>query len=113
MFLGYGMHQKGYRYYHPPTQHMFITMDAVFHDKLMYFSSESELQGEYQREIQTLDYELTTCNYDGESGDKSDTTNVNSTPLELDISKDLEDGEGTTLDLDINKDLEDGKVIEP
>lgn len=117
VFLGYAMHQKGYRCYHPSTQRMFITMDAIFHEELMYFSSESELQEEYQREIQTLDYELTTCDYDDENGDKIDTnkgntSDVNGTPLELDISKDLEDGEGTTLDLDTNKDLEDGEVIE-
>ncbi|XP_031273161.1 secreted RxLR effector protein 161-like [Pistacia vera] len=32
-------------------------MDVVFHEELMYFSSEPELQGEYcQEEIQTLDY---------------------------------------------------------
>ena len=35
---------------------MFITMDVVFHEDLMQFSFESELQGEYQKEIQTLDY---------------------------------------------------------
>ena len=37
---------------------MFITMDAVFHEDTMYFSSESELQGEYQKEIQTLDHHI-------------------------------------------------------
>mgnify|MGYP004622524293 FL=1 len=31
-------------------------MDVNFHENLMYFSSESELQGENQKEIQTLDY---------------------------------------------------------
>ena len=36
---------------------MYITMDVVFHEDLMYFSSESELQGEYHKEIQTLDYD--------------------------------------------------------
>ena len=36
---------------------MFITLDVVFHEDSMYFSSESELQGEYQKEIQTLDYD--------------------------------------------------------
>ena len=33
-----------------------ITLDVVFHEDLMY-SSEPELQGEYQKEIQTLDYD--------------------------------------------------------
>ncbi|KAK3006500.1 hypothetical protein RJ639_017039 [Escallonia herrerae] len=36
---------------------MFITLDVVFHEDLMYFSTESELQGEHQKEIQTLDYD--------------------------------------------------------
>ena len=36
---------------------MYITMDAVFHEDLMHFSSESELQGEYHKEIQTLNYD--------------------------------------------------------
>ncbi|RVW13084.1 Retrovirus-related Pol polyprotein from transposon TNT 1-94 [Vitis vinifera] len=57
VFVGYALHKKGYRCYHPPTQRMFITMDVVFHEDSMYFSSESELQGEYHKEIQTLDYD--------------------------------------------------------
>ena len=36
---------------------MFITLDVTFHEDLMYFSFEPELQGEYQKEIQTLDYD--------------------------------------------------------
>ncbi|RVW52962.1 Retrovirus-related Pol polyprotein from transposon RE1 [Vitis vinifera] len=36
---------------------MYITMDVVFHENSMYFSSESKLQGEYHKEIQTLDYD--------------------------------------------------------
>ena len=36
---------------------MFITMDVVFHEDSMYFSFESELQGEYHKEIRTLDYD--------------------------------------------------------
>ena len=36
---------------------MFITLDVTFHEDSMYFSSEPELQGEYQEEIQTLDYD--------------------------------------------------------
>ena len=31
--------------------------DVVFHEYLMYFSFDSELQGEYHHEIQTLDYD--------------------------------------------------------
>ncbi|WKA12926.1 hypothetical protein VitviT2T_030269 [Vitis vinifera] len=57
VFVGYALHKKGYRCYHPPTRQMYITMDVVFHEDSMYFSSESELQGEYHKEIQNLDYD--------------------------------------------------------
>nr|CAN79066.1 hypothetical protein VITISV_019693 [Vitis vinifera] len=57
VFVGYALHKKGYRCYHPPTRQMYITMDVVFHEDSMYFSSESKLQGEYHKEIQTLDYD--------------------------------------------------------
>ena len=33
-------------------------MDVVFYEDSMYFSFESELQGEYHKEIQTLDYDI-------------------------------------------------------
>ncbi|RVX16274.1 Retrovirus-related Pol polyprotein from transposon TNT 1-94 [Vitis vinifera] len=56
VFVGYALHKKGYQCYHPLTRPMFITMDVVFHEDSIYFSFESELQGEYQKEIQTLDY---------------------------------------------------------
>ncbi|WVY99005.1 hypothetical protein V8G54_031156 [Vigna mungo] len=56
VFLGYAIHQKGYQCYHPPTKRMFISMDVVFHEQIMYFSSESALQGENHKELQTLDY---------------------------------------------------------
>ena len=51
VFVGYELHKKGYRCYHLPTWRMFITMDVVFHEYSMYFSFESKLQGEYQKEI--------------------------------------------------------------
>ncbi|RVW24249.1 Retrovirus-related Pol polyprotein from transposon TNT 1-94 [Vitis vinifera] len=44
VFVGYALHKKGYQCYHPPTRQMYITMDVVFHEDSMYFSSESELQ---------------------------------------------------------------------
>ena len=37
---------------------MFVTMDVVFHEDLMYFSSEPELQGEHLEEVQALDYDF-------------------------------------------------------
>ena len=36
---------------------MFITLDVTFHEDSKYFSSKPELQGEYQTEIQTQDYD--------------------------------------------------------
>ena len=40
-----------------PPRRMFITMDVVFHEDLMYFSFDFELQGNYHKVIQTLDYD--------------------------------------------------------
>ena len=57
VFVGYALHQKGYRCYHPSTRQIFITMDVVFYEDSMYFSFESELQGEYHKEIQILNYD--------------------------------------------------------
>lgn len=56
VFVGYATHQKGYRCYHPPTRRLFVTMDVIFHEDTMYFS-EPECQGEYRKEIQTLNYD--------------------------------------------------------
>ncbi|KAM2639091.1 hypothetical protein TB1_025680 [Malus domestica] len=58
VFLGYASTQKGYRCYHPPTKKMFITMDVIFHEKEMFFSSSaSSLQGEYRGdEVCYFDY---------------------------------------------------------
>lgn len=53
VFVGYATRQKGYRCFHPPTRRLFVTMDVVFHEDTMYFSK-PELQGEYQKGIQTL-----------------------------------------------------------
>eukprot|EP00257_Ricinus_communis_P018038 XP_015576623.1 uncharacterized protein LOC107261488 [Ricinus communis] len=56
VFLGYATNTKGYRCYHPPTLRMFISIDVVFHEDVMYF--ESEFSEERQEEIQTLDYQF-------------------------------------------------------
>ncbi|RVW83369.1 Retrovirus-related Pol polyprotein from transposon TNT 1-94 [Vitis vinifera] len=82
VFVGYALHKKGYRCYHPPTQQMYITMDVVFHEDSMYFSSESELQGEYHKEIQTLDYDY-HISKENESGQSE---LVNQEAGELDMS---------------------------
>lgn len=57
VFLGYAAHKKGYRCYHPPTKRMFITLDVVFHENSIFFASESDLQGEKQKEVLTLDHD--------------------------------------------------------
>ena len=41
----------------PPTRRIFIIIDMVFHEDLMYFSSDSELQGKCHHKIKTLDYD--------------------------------------------------------
>ncbi|RVW37281.1 Retrovirus-related Pol polyprotein from transposon TNT 1-94 [Vitis vinifera] len=82
VFVGYALHKKGYRCYHPPTRQMYITMDVVFHEDSKYFSFESELQGEYRKEIQTLDYDYHISEED-ESGQSE---LVNQEVGELDMS---------------------------
>lgn len=57
VFVGYAATKKGYRCYHPPTKRMFVTSDVIFHEDSMYFSCESEFQGEYHKEIQSLNYD--------------------------------------------------------
>ena len=80
---------------------MFITMDVVFHEDSMYFSFESELQGEYQKEIQTLDYDY-HISEDDESGQFE---LVNQETDKLDMS-------GTTLEPSSNDHLETEEMIE-
>ncbi|RVW63577.1 Retrovirus-related Pol polyprotein from transposon RE1 [Vitis vinifera] len=61
---------------------MYITMDVVFHEDSMYFSSESELQGEYHKEIQTLDYDY----HISEENESGQSELVNQEAGELDMS---------------------------
>ncbi|RVW69981.1 Retrovirus-related Pol polyprotein from transposon RE2 [Vitis vinifera] len=61
---------------------MYITMDVVFHEDSMYFSSESELQGEYHKEIQTLDYDY----HISEDDESRQSELVNQETGELDMS---------------------------
>ncbi|WJZ86050.1 hypothetical protein VitviT2T_005550 [Vitis vinifera] len=101
VFVGYALHKKGYQCYHPPTRRMFITMDVVFHEDSMYFLSECELQGEYHKEIQTLDYDYHISKED-ESGQSE---LVNQEAGELDMS-------GTTLEPSSNDHPKAEEVIE-
>ena len=101
VFVGYALHKKGCRCYHPSTRRMFITMDVVFHEDSMHFSFESKLQGEYQKEIQTLNYDYHISKED-ESGQSE---LVNQEAGELDMS-------GTTLEPSSNDHPKVEKVIE-
>ena len=62
-------------------------MDVVFHEDSMYFSFESELQEEYHKEIQTLDYDYHIFKED----EYEQSELVNQEAGELDMS-------GTTLE---------------
>ena len=75
VFLGYAAYQKGYRCYHPPRKRMFVTMDVVFHEDSMYFSSEPD-QGEHLEEVQALDYDFLTS-IEGELSEPSNNLNGN------------------------------------
>ncbi|RVX14558.1 Retrovirus-related Pol polyprotein from transposon TNT 1-94 [Vitis vinifera] len=79
---------------------MFITMDVVFHEDSMYFSFEYELQGEYHKEIQTLDYGY----HISEEDEFGQSELVNQEVSELDMS-------GTTLEPSSNDHPEAEEVI--
>ena len=55
---------------------MFVTMDVVFHEDLMYFSSEPELQGEHLEEVQDLDYDF-LISIEGELSEHGNNLNGN------------------------------------
>ena len=54
---------------------MFVTMDVVFHEDSMYFSSEPD-QGEHLEEVQALDYDFLTS-IEGELSEPSNNLNGN------------------------------------
>ena len=76
-------------------------MDVVFHEDSMYFSFESKLQEEYQKEIQTLDYDYHIY----EDNEYGPSELVNQEAGELDMS-------GTTLEPSSNDHPEIEEVIE-
>ena len=55
---------------------MFVTMDVVFHEDSMYFSSEPELQGEHLEEVQALDYDF-LISIEGELSEPGNNLNGN------------------------------------
>jgi len=51
LFLGYAVHQKGYRCYGPSTSRFYVTMDVTFLESEPFFSApNSTVQGETQSE---------------------------------------------------------------
>jgi hypothetical protein len=52
VFVGYALHQKGYRCYHPPSRKLYVTLDVVFHETTMYYSAGST-QWEASDKVQT------------------------------------------------------------
>ena len=37
VFLGYGVHTKGYRAYHPESKRMFVSVDCVFNEQSFFY----------------------------------------------------------------------------
>ena len=83
---------------------MYTTLDVVFHEDKMYFSSEFEIQGEYNHEVQTLNYidpenlisvesDINGGNLDGSNDDNE----AESGPIEVLLMK---------LDLNLSKKLD-------
>ena len=115
VFLGYAAYQKGYRCYHPPSEQMFITMDVVFHEDSMYFSSEPELQGEHLEEVQALDYDFLISiegelyepgnNLNGNEKERPELGNENAS--ELDFSDINLDHNGDERDEDLENEIVD------
>ncbi|XP_026444132.1 LRR receptor-like serine/threonine-protein kinase FLS2 [Papaver somniferum] len=106
IFVGYATTKKGYRCYHPPTKRTFVTLDVVFHEDIMYFSCESELQREYHKEIQTL-------NYDEDISEIDVSVIVNSDDMvreSVEESSSRDETESTILDRDIE--IQDEVMIE-
>lgn len=93
VFLGYAAYQKGYRCFHPPSKRMFVTMDVIFHEDSMYFSSGPELQKEYLEEVQSLEYDFLISierelfepsnNLNGNEKERPELGNENSGELDL------------------------------
>ena len=76
VFVGYALHQKGYRCYHPTSRKEYVTLDVVFHEEEMYYSApESPLQGESRNELESLD-ELETLNYSFVTSDSTNGDNL-------------------------------------
>ena len=57
VFVGYGLHQKGYRCFHPTTRRIHVTMDVQFHELQMFYSATATAtQGEQSMSIEDLQW---------------------------------------------------------
>ena len=115
VFLGHVAYQKGYRCYHPPSKRMFVTMDVVFHEDSMYFSSEPELQGEHLEEVKALEYDF-LISIEGELSEPGNNLNGNEKERpelgnenagELDLSGINLDHSGDERDEDLDNEVVD------
>ena len=94
---------------------MFVTMDVVFHEDSVYFSSEPELQGEHLEEVQALDYDFLISiegelsepgnNLNGNEKERSELSNENAG--ELDLSGINLDHSGDERDEDLENEVVD------
>ena len=94
---------------------MFVTMDVVFHEDSMYFSSEPEFQGEHLEEVQALDYDFLISiegelsepgnNLDGNEKERPKLCNENTG--ELDLSGITLDHSGDERDEDLDNEVVD------
>ncbi|CAL9006243.1 unnamed protein product [Prunus brigantina] len=62
VFIGYSTTQKGYKWYHPPSQKVHVTLDVTFHEEVPYYvSSSSPIQGERGSELKSFGMEDLGC----------------------------------------------------
>ena len=94
---------------------MFVTMDVVFHEDSMYFSSEPELKGQHLEEVQALDYDF-LISIEGELSEPGNNLNGNEKELpelgnenasELDLSGINLDHSGDERDEDLDSEVMD------
>ncbi|TYK26874.1 Beta-galactosidase [Cucumis melo var. makuwa] len=55
VFVGYPLHQRGYKCFHPPSRKCFVTMDVTFCENQPYFPV-SHLQGESVNEVEFVEF---------------------------------------------------------
>jgi hypothetical protein len=96
LFLGYAIHQKGYRCYDPATKHTYVTMDVTFLESETFFSSsvpDSPRQGEITND------EPNWIQFNWPSLKDNDTNNT-----EMKVNKELNTELGTSTE-EVNMEL--------